>query len=214
MFEIFFVILAAGLNGVAPEPANPTAMAEAPPPVSALPTPSAPQSVVIAPDSVVIGQGVIIEGTPAQTAPTAPQPAATSAFNMAVVPAGLVAEPQTPTGRFTTATEIKPILDATKRSWIAVRDYEGQDLLYITHVWSWRCGLKAVAISINNEPMQNWPMPPCYDQTATPNAILPEDGLPYLTLRQGSVQSVTIQVVYDDLSMDTAQFQRPDVLLP
>lgn len=210
MFEIFFAVLAAGLNGSTPEPADTATLSETPPPVVALPAPSAPQTVLIAPDTVQTGPGVIIEGAAIPPAPTVAAPA----FNMAVVPAGLLAEPQVPTGTYTTATEIKPILDATKRSWIAVRDYDGQDLLYITHLWSWRCGLKAIAISINNETMQNWPLPSCHTQTATPNAILPEDGLPYLTLRQGAVQSVTIQIVYDDLSMDVANFQRSDVLLP
>ncbi|UWR17271.1 hypothetical protein K3754_12690 [Sulfitobacter sp. M368] len=133
---------------------------------------------------------------------------------MAVVPAGLVAEPQTPTGKFTTAAEVKPILNATKGNWVAVRDYDGNDLLYVTHLWSWRCGLAAMAISVNNEPMQNWPLPPCHTQFSTPNAILEDDGFPYLKLKQGAVHSITIQVVYDDLSMDVATFQRGDVLVP
>ncbi len=141
-------------------------------------------------------------------------PAADPATNMAVVPAGLVAEPQTPTGKFTTALEVKPILNATQGNWIAVREYDGKDLLYVTHLWGWRCGLAAIAISVNDEPMQNWPMPPCHTQFATPNAILEGDGAPYLTMRLGSVQKVTIQVVYDDLSMDLASFERGNVLIP
>lgn len=153
-------------------------------------------------------------GTATPAVPAAPAPVAQAEFNMSVVPNGLTADPQTPTGTFTTAAEVKPILDATKGNWVALRDYEGQDLLYITHLWSWRCGLKAIAISINDEPMQNWPLPTCHNGTATPNAILPDDGLPYLTLRQGSVQRISIQVVYDDLSMDLAQFERSAVLLP
>jgi hypothetical protein len=133
---------------------------------------------------------------------------------MAVVPAGLVAEPQTPSGKFTTAGEIKPILNATKGNWVAVRQYGGKDLLYITHLWSWRCGLSAIAISVNGEAMQNWPLPPCHLEYATPNAILEEDGLPYLSLREGAVESITIQIVYDDLSMDMASFDRSAVLIP
>ena len=135
-------------------------------------------------------------------------------MDMSVVPTGLTAEPQTPTGQFTTAAEIRPIMDATKPAWVSLREYEGQDVLAVTSIWSWRCGLAAMAISLNNEPMQNWPLPSCHMQYASPNAILDEDGLPFLKLRLGSVQSITIQLVYDDLSMDSATYQRRDVLAP
>ena len=217
MLDIFFAMIAAGMNGAQSDTPDSAAVADPPAAVAAAPQADSTPTVSIGDGSVVIGQGVIIEGEPADTpapAPTAtPAPAATS-FNMAVVPAGLQAEPQTPSGKFTTATEVKPILDATKGNWVAVREFNGQDLLYVTHLWGWRCGLAAMAISVNDEPMQNWPLPPCHMQYATPNAILDDDGLPYLTLRLGSVQSITIQVVYDDLSMDAARFARGDVLIP
>ncbi len=164
------------------------------------------------------GGASLLAGTTEQIQPAAPAaPAATPAnngFNMAVVPAGLVADDQTPSGKFTTATEVKPILGATKGNWVAVREYNGQDLLYVTHIWGWRCGLHAMAISVNDEPMQNWPLPPCHMKYATPNALLEDDGLPYLTLRLGSVQKIDIQLVYDDLSMDSASFERGNVLIP
>ncbi|MEM6305866.1 MAG: hypothetical protein AAF744_14195 [Pseudomonadota bacterium] len=144
----------------------------------------------------------------------APQLAPQAGFNMAVVPAGLVAEDQTPSGKFTTAAEVKPILGATKGNWVAVREYDGSDWLYVTHLFSWRCGLHAMAISINDEPMQNWPLPPCHTQFTTPNALLEDDGLPALKLRLGSVQKIDIQIVYDDLSMEAASFQRGNVLIP
>lgn len=135
-------------------------------------------------------------------------------FDMSVVPSGLEAEPQAPSGKFLTATEVKPILDATKANWVAVRDYEGQDWLYVTHLWSWRCGLKALAISVNGEGLQNWPLPACHTQFTTPNAVLEDDGLPVMTFGQNTVQTVTIQIVYDDLSMDVATFERGNVLIP
>lgn len=188
MIDMIFALIAAGMSSgenAAPVPAAPVAVAEAAPATPAPATPAAPTATDVS------------EG-----------------FNMSVVPLGLTADPQTPTGTFTTATEVKPILTATKGSWVALRDYEGQDLLYITTLWSWRCGLKAIAISLNDEPMQNWPMPACHSGTATPNAILPDDGLPYLTLRQGAVQRISVQIVYDDLSMDQAQYERGAVLLP
>lgn len=225
MLDIVFAMLAAGMNAV-PEPSD-TAQA------------GTGGSYQVAPDTVTAGEGVVIGGSNAATASVAAVPAVpaqpatpatpavpatpstavaasgpTQNFNMAVVPQGLLADPQTPSGKFTTATEIKPILAATKGNWVAVRDYDGKDWLYVTHLWSWRCGLAAMAISVNGETMQNWPMPPCHEQFTTPNALLEDDALPVLTFRQGSVQTITIQIVYDDLTMDMATFERGNVLIP
>lgn len=239
MIDFILAMMAAGVNSadgssaaddlraaqtppaiVAPATQQPQVAEVSPTPT---PAPAAPSASVNLGENVIIGQSVLLEGVPATPTAQTPAPQTTpepdalptvQGFNMAVVPAGLLAEPQTPSGKFTTAAEVKPILNVTKGSWIAVREYEGQDLLYVTHLWSWRCGLHAMAISINDEPMQNWPLPPCHMEYTTPAAILEEDGLPYLTLKSGSVRSVDIQVVYDDLSMDAVTFQRGDVLIP
>ena len=216
MIDFFFVIMAAGINsadgagteGAVAAEVAPIAIIE--PQAPALPT-------VDLGAGVIVGQGVVSEGVivaptaPVTIAPVTPQ---VSGMNMAVVPVGLVADPQTPSGKFTTATEVKPILNATKGNWVAVREYNGQDLLYVTHLWSWRCGLHAMAISVNDEPMQNWPLPECHMKYSTPSAILEGDGQPYLAFKLGSVQTIDIQVVYDDLSMDAARFERGNVLIP
>lgn len=36
-------------------------------------------------------------------------------------------EPQIPTGKYTTAMEVRPILGITKNNWIGEREFEGQD---------------------------------------------------------------------------------------
>ncbi len=123
-------------------------------------------------------------------------------------------EPQVPTGKFTTAVEVKPILSATKSNWVAVREWESQDLIYVTHVWAWRCGLVQLEISVNSGPFEIWPLPACHDGTATPNAILEEDGLPYKTFAPNSVIEVAVRVTYDDLTTDQAGFPRSAILLP
>lgn len=184
--------------------------AAAPPENTAATTPAAQAP---AASSVVIGQGVqigsatIIEGVPAAQL-TGPK------IDQTVVPAGLAAEPQTPTGKFTTATEVKPILTATKGNWVALRDYGGNDLVYVTHLWAWRCGLSAMALAINDGPMRDLPLPKCHMEYATPNAILEQDGLPYLTYPQGSVTRISVQIVYDDLSTDVATFEANQVRIP
>jgi len=132
----------------------------------------------------------------------------------AVVTGGLTAEPQTPTGQFTTATEVRPILDATRANWVAVREYDGRDLVYVTHLFSWRCGLYGLSISVNDGPAQDWPLPPCRTGTAQPNAITAEDGLPYWEFPPGHVQSLRVDILYDDLEADSARFERAQVLMP
>lgn len=158
--------------------------------------------------------------TIAVTAPATPAapaaPASPSAPASPAVPASSpqVAEPQVPTGRFTTATEVKPILTATKNVWIAVREYDGQDLLYVTHIYSWRCGLMSMTMSINGSAPFIWDLPPCHEDTASPNAITDTDGLPFRSFPLGSVQSVTVSLTYDDLTTDTGSYTRQQVLMP
>ncbi|MDJ0821884.1 MAG: hypothetical protein QNJ09_08770 [Paracoccaceae bacterium] len=127
---------------------------------------------------------------------------------------GYVAEPQIPTGQFTTAVEVKPILTATKAQWIAIRDFNGQDLLYVTQIYAWRCGLVGLKVGVNGAAPEAWPVPPCHEGTASPNAITPEDGLPYRSYAAGSLESVSVELIYDDLSTDTADYDRAAVQMP
>ena len=126
---------------------------------------------------------------------------------------GYVAEPQVPTGKFTTAIEIKPIMSATRDNWVAIREYDGRDLVYFTHILSWRCGLAGVRYSINGAPMQDWPLPPCQIDTNAPNAI-PSDAKIYEVHPLQSVSSLAVELIYDDLTRENALFDRKKVLMP
>ncbi|MDA7427150.1 hypothetical protein PGB28_01675 [Primorskyibacter aestuariivivens] len=127
---------------------------------------------------------------------------------------GLVAEPQEPTGRFTTATEIRPILQATRGNWVAVRDFNGQDLVYFTHLLAWRCGLVQLRYAVNGGPDAVFPLPTCHEDEAAPNALKPEDGLPYVGFSQGYVQRIDVTIVYDDLAEERISVDRSGVLIP
>lgn len=116
---------------------------------------------------------------------------------------------------FTTAAEVKPILQATKANWVALREYDGNDLLYFTHLESWRCGLSEVRFSVNSTAAAKvWEMEPCYEGEAQPNALKLETHLPYTTLPLGMANSVSVVVVFDDGSQDRMDFERKAILMP
>jgi hypothetical protein len=121
-----------------------------------------------------------------------------------------------PAQTFTTAAEIKPILTASKSGWIAVREYDGNDLLYFTNALAWRCGLTAIRYGINGAPAEtDFAMEPCYEGEAVPNAIKGDGGLQiYVTLPLKSVETVTVTVVFDDGTTDSADYARTAILTP
>lgn len=116
--------------------------------------------------------------------------------------------------QFTTAAEVKPILSATKKSWVAVREYDGKDLVYFTNLLAWRCGLDAIFFSVNGGPEERWKTEPCYDNEATPNAQKGQDFLPFTSLPLASVDSLSVRIVYDDGSEDRAKYARQAILMP
>lgn len=133
-----------------------------------------------------------------------------------VTTTAVIAEPQEPTGQFTTAVEVKPILGMTRDNWVAVRNYEGRDLVYFTHLMSWRCGLSEVRYGLNGAaPDQVLRMEPCHLDTNAPNSMIAvEDFLPYIVQPGDSVASVDLAVTYDDGTVETARFDRANILIP
>lgn len=128
---------------------------------------------------------------------------------------GLAPDDQTPTGKFTTAAEVGPILQMTKDSWSAVREYDGQDLVYFTHVLSWRCGLKGAKFSINDEPLQDLAMPECHMKFKQPNALIDEEPLlSYKRYALGSVKSVRVDLLLDNLTVQSVTLLRENMLIP
>lgn len=117
---------------------------------------------------------------------------------------------------FTTAAEVKPILTATKPMWIAVREYDGKDLLYFTNLLAWRCGVSAISYGLNGAaPDTTLDYEPCHDDSAQPNALMMEGGvMPFLSFDLASVQTVTVLVTYDDGSTEQGDYQRAMVMTP
>lgn len=122
-------------------------------------------------------------------------------------------EDQTPTGKFLTATEVRPILEATKGNWIAVREFNGQDLLYFTHLISWRCGLYEIHFRVNGGPTKQFPINNCDPETHMVGSV-PENALIYLEYPLGSIQTIEVDLLYDDLGTATETFERKNVMTP
>lgn len=128
---------------------------------------------------------------------------------------GLEPEDQTPTGKFTTAAEVGPILQMTKDSWAAVREYDGKDLVYFSHVMSWRCGIKGAKYSINDEPLQDMDLPECHMKFKQPNALIDQEALmTFLSFDLGSVNSVRVDVLLDNLTTQSVTLLRENILIP
>ncbi|MBB94602.1 MAG: hypothetical protein CML68_08375 [Rhodobacteraceae bacterium] len=115
------------------------------------------------------------------------------------------------TGRFTTAEEVRPILEATRGSWVAVREYDGQDWLYVTQIMSWRCGLQSMRVAINGGQMQVWPLIPCHLGNQNPNSINSDDTLPAVSLPLGAIETVQVELTLDDGSVIGDSFDRAAV---
>lgn len=114
---------------------------------------------------------------------------------------------------FTTAAEVAPILEMTRANWVAVREFDGQDLIYFTHLLSWRCGIAAITFSVNGGPEAVFPAEPCYRDEAQPNALKMTEVLPYAVAPLGWIQTVKVRLDMGDGTAMTATYDRAGVLI-
>lgn len=116
---------------------------------------------------------------------------------------------------YTSAAEVKPILMAIQPQWVAVREFDGKDIVYFTTLMAWRCGIEQIAWGINGAaPETVMPMEPCHEGEAAPNALKMETVLPYAEAPLGSVSSISLKVTFDDGTVETADYERKAVLMP
>ncbi|RLJ59123.1 hypothetical protein BCF46_1267 [Litoreibacter meonggei] len=112
---------------------------------------------------------------------------------------------------FTTSAGVKPILELIRPQWIAIRPYDGQDLLYMTTLLTYRCGIEQIRFSYNGGELQVWDGEPCYWDEASPMALKVETHLPYAVAPLDSLQTVTINLLFDDGTTMEQSYQRKDV---
>ncbi|MEJ1991605.1 MAG: hypothetical protein P8X50_07770 [Maritimibacter sp.] len=116
--------------------------------------------------------------------------------------------------QYTTAAEVRPILDATRGKWVAVREYDGKDLLYFTNLLAWRCGVDTISYMINGGGLTRLDSEPCHEDEAVPNALKSNDIMPFISQPLGSIDTVEIRLLYDDGSTDSASYQRKNIMTP
>ena len=114
--------------------------------------------------------------------------------------------------QMTTTAQVKPILEMTKGNWVAVREYGGQDLLYFTHLEVFRCGLAQIAFAVNGQSPWLWQTPPCPgDETFSE---ISADRLPYAAFPLGSIETVWIELTYEDGTVQSEAFARGAIMTP
>ena len=132
-------------------------------------------------------------------------------FFISACVAAMLASGASAQGKFLTAAEVKPILNATKNSWIAVREYNGKDLLYFTHLLSWRCGLTAIQYGVNSDlATLALPVEACDEEARTPAALSDTQPI-YAEFAPKSIYFVTVKIIYDDGTTDQMTYKRKAV---
>ncbi|MFN7003719.1 MAG: hypothetical protein ACK4NW_09850 [Roseinatronobacter sp.] len=96
---------------------------------------------------------------------------------------------------FTTQAEVQPILEMTRANWVGIGTAMGQDLLYFSHVLSWRCGLSEIRYAVNGGALQVLEMEPCYHEITSPNSIRE---LPFVAHPLNSLESVIVELEFPD----------------
>ena len=114
--------------------------------------------------------------------------------------------------QFTTAEEVKPMLDFTRADWVSLREYNGNDQLLFTHILAWRCGIDRISYAVNGAKRERLKVEPCYEGETRPNDFKDNDILPYVTFPQGAVETVTVWLTYDDGSTDKEDYKRKAIL--
>jgi class 3 adenylate cyclase len=102
---------------------------------------------------------------------------------------------------------MRDILERFSTSWLAFGSGQNSQLLYFTHLVSYRCAIEKVEIGHNGKPPQEViPLPPC--DPANPYAV-PANARPYIALRPDT-ESTSIRITFagGDVS-DIKTFQRP-----
>ena len=96
---------------------------------------------------------------------------------------------------FTEADDVEPILGMTKANWIGVREWDGKDLLYFSHLITYRCAIEQVRYFVNVGKPRIREMEDCHWDLPQPFIIRdPEGHVIYDTFELNSIETVTVEI--------------------
>ena len=100
----------------------------------------------------------------------------------------------------TTPEGARMIHGTIKDQILAFRQDGDSDFIYLTAILAWRCGIKRLTYSVNDDPMAlEFPLEPCHRDLRDPNSFDGALSFPiYLKVPVGSIAKMTLHVVYDD----------------
>ena len=103
--------------------------------------------------------------------------------------------------------QMKQVIGMTRASWVALRDWNGRQLVYFTHLISYRCGLREVRYSINaGLPDKTFPLPECNPDM--PFSV-PKKAKIWISLPPETVKSIAVQVTFKDGSQSDINVYTP-----
>jgi hypothetical protein len=103
--------------------------------------------------------------------------------------------------------QVKNILKITGDNWIVFRDFNSRQLIYFTHLISWKCGIREIQYSLNNDSLsERFPVPEC--NKLLPNNIGANDKI-LLERKLNSVTSVAVRLLFDDDTTSATNIYRP-----
>jgi len=125
-------------------------------------------------------------------------------------------EPQVPTGKYTTAIEVRPILETAKNNWVGVVEYEGKDRVYFAHLLRFRRGLWDTRFGINGQTAERgMGMSPCNEESAALNTMKGTANFPpYVAYPSRGAESTYIEIMFDEGTTNFAEFDRNDIVIP
>ena len=73
--------------------------------------------------------------------------------------------------QFTTAAEVKPMLDITRAKWVSLREFDGNDQLHFDQLLKWRCGIDQISYAVNNGKKTRLKVEACHEGETRPKMM-------------------------------------------